>query len=211
MTDTVTINDLQQKLDKALSSIERLEKKNSELIDREKKAKTDAENAADEAQRIADEAASKAGDVEGIKAAHSREIKKLQDSLDARDRTLNTMLIDNAIATKIGEAGVFPHFSKAVTAMIKADAVVKNGEATVGDVPLGDYISSFLTSDEGKHFVAAPQNGGAGAIGSTAKSSEWSKAPATAVEMTAWANYATANPASASSLTDQWGMPHLKP
>lgn len=210
MTDTVTIDDLQQKLEKALTSIEKLEKKNSELIDREKKAKSDAENAADEAQRIADEAAAKAGDVEGIKAAHAREIKKLQDGLADRDRTLATMLIDNAIATKIGEAGVFPHFTKAVTAMLKADAVVKNGEAMVGDVPLGDYISTFLVSDEGKHFVAAPANGGAGATGSTAKSSKFTKPPETADEWDRFMKASAANPAETNALADAWGRPDLK-
>lgn len=169
MTDTVTIEDIQRSLDTALASIAKLEKKNSELIDREKKAKADADEAAEAAERVANDAAAKSGDVEKIKAAAAAEMKKVQAKLDAAEASLSTLLIDNAIATKLQENGVMPHLSKALTAFLKADATVKDGQALIGDLPLADHIQTYLTSDEGKHFVAAPQNSGAGATGSTAK------------------------------------------
>ncbi|MGA1850472.1 hypothetical protein VH570_06500 [Sphingobium sp. HT1-2] len=208
----MTDDEMQAAIDAAVDKATKgLKDKVSELHSVNKALKDEAQAAKDAAEQAEHDAAEKSTNVEDVKRSYDAKLKKLQADLDASTATVKTMLIDNAIATKIGEAGVFPHFTRAVTAMLKADAIVKNGEAMVGDVPLSDYISGFLVSDEGKHFVAAPQNGGAGATGSTAKSSEWSKAPATAVEMTAWANYATANPTSANSLADQWGMPHLKP
>lgn len=167
MTDTVTIETLQDDLTKALDSIKRLEKKNSELIDRERKAKDDA----DAAQDAADEAAAKAGDVEALKSTHARELKKLQDKLDASDANLSTLLIDNAIATKMAEAGVFPQLSKGFVAMMKADAAVVNGQAMVGDLSLADHMSAFLSSEDGQHYYPAPKNSGGGATGSTAKAS----------------------------------------
>lgn len=207
----MTDDEMQAAIDAAVDKATKgLKDKVSELHSVNKALKDEAQAAKDAAEQAEHDAAEKSNSVEDVRRSYDAKLKKLQDTIDTRDKTLATMLIDNAIATKIGEAGVFPHFAKAVTAMLKADAVVKNGEAMVGDVPLADYISGFLVSDEGKHFVAAPANGGAGATGSTAKSSKFTKPPETADEWDRFMKASAANPAETNALADAWGRPDLK-
>lgn len=207
----MTDDEMQAAIDAAVDKATKgLKDKVSELHSVNKALKDEAQAAKDAAEQAEHDAAEKSNSVDDVRRSYDAKLKKLQDTIDARDKTLNTMLIDTAIATKIGEAGVFPHFAKAVTAMLKADAVVKNGEAMVGDVPLADYISGFLVSDEGKHFVAAPANGGAGATGSTAKSSKFTKPPETADEWDRFMKASAANPAETNALADAWGRPDLK-
>lgn len=174
----MTVEELTAALDKANASIAKLETKNSELIDREKKAKTaaeDAEEAREESDRIANE---KSGDIEKIKAdmkkLHDREIKKLNDTIEANktamkanEDRLSTLLIDNTINEAIAKNGVLPHFTPAVTAMLKLGAKMENGEAMVDGTPLADKLTSFFTSEDARHYVAAPANSGGGAQGST--------------------------------------------
>jgi hypothetical protein len=38
-------------------------------------------------------------------------------------------------------------------------------KALIGDKELTEFVSSWATSDEGKHYIAAPSNGGGGASG----------------------------------------------
>lgn len=207
----MTDDEMQAAIDAAVDKATKgLKDKVSELHSVNKALKDEAQAAKDAAEQAEHDAAEKSNSVDDVRRSYDAKVKKLQADIDTRDKTLATMLIDNAIATKIGEAGVFPHFAKAVTAMLKADAVVKNGEAMVGDVPLADYISGFLVSDEGKHFVAAPANGGAGATGSTAKSSKFTKPPETADEWDRFMKASAANPAETNALADAWGRPDLK-
>lgn len=187
-----------------------LKTKNSELLAANKALKDEAQAAKDAAEQAENDAAEKSTNIDDVKRSYDAKLKKLQDTIDARDRTLNTMLIDNAISTKLGEAGVFPWASEAVSALMKAGAVVKDGQALVGDVPLADHIAAYLSSDAGKNYVAAPANGGAGATGSTAKSTKFTKPPETAEEWDRFMKASAANPAETNALADAWGRPDLK-
>ncbi|MGK2911234.1 MAG: hypothetical protein ACSLE1_15745 [Sphingobium sp.] len=168
---TKTVEDLQADLEKALASIEKLTTKNSELIDREKKAKSAAETAQEAADQAAEETARKTNDLESLEKQISKRFEKqiadLTTSNEAAATQLKTLLIDNAIQTTLVESGVPAQFQKAMTALMKSGAELKDGQAVVGDVPLADHIKTYLSGDEGKHFVAAPLNSGAGATGST--------------------------------------------
>jgi hypothetical protein len=189
---------------------EKLKADKSTAIGEKNRAKAEAAEAKEAQQREKDDAAAKTGDVEGLKAAHAREIKKLQDQLAERDTSIASMLIDNAIASKAVEAGVFPHLVDGFTAMMKMAAKVENGQAMVGDHSLADHMSSYLASANGKNFYPAPQNGGGGATGSTAKATTNSKQPETADEWNTFFKLTNDNPALANSLAEQWGRPELK-
>ncbi|MGJ8480846.1 hypothetical protein [Sphingobium yanoikuyae] len=166
----MTDDEMQAAIDAAVDKATKgLKDKVSELHSVNKALKDEAQAAKDAAEQAEHDAAEKSNSVEDVRRSYDAKLKKLQDTIDTRDKTLATMLIDNAISTKLGEAGVFPWASEAVSALMKAGAVVKDGQAMVGDVPLADHIATYLGSDAGKNYVAAPANGGAGATGSTAK------------------------------------------
>ena len=50
---------------------------------------------------------------------------------------------------------------------VLAELVEGKYAVTIGDKPAKDYISTFLGTDEGKAFKAAPANGGGGAQGNS--------------------------------------------
>jgi FtsZ-binding cell division protein ZapB len=213
MTDT-SIEKLQADLAKALESIEKLQTKNSELISREKTAKQAADDAKTAAEEAAQSAAEKAGDVDSVKASYEARLKKLTDDHSSAVKGLNgqltTLLIDNGIKAELAAHNVPAHFHKAVTAMMKADATIKDGAALIGDLPLADAFASFVTSDEGKHYVSAPQNSGGGAVGSTTRASghDFTKENFNA-RTGEWMGLADSNPAEAKRIALEVGRPDL--
>lgn len=172
---TKTIEELQADLEKALASIAKLETKNSELIDREKKAKSAADAAEEAAEAAAAEAAAKAGDVDAVTKSLTKkfeaQIAKLTADRDAATGQLQTLLIDNTVTQALASNNVPAHAQRALSLLLREGAEVKGSEAFVGDVSLSDHISTFFSSDEGKHWLPAPANSGAGATGSSAKAS----------------------------------------
>lgn len=211
----MTIEELTAALEKANASIEKLTTKNSELIDREKKAKAtadEAEDAREEASRIANE---KSGDIEKIKAdlqrQHTRDLKKLTDQLATKTAKLETLLIDNTINESLTANNVLPHFAPAVRAMLKAGAKMdEHGDVTVDGVSFADRLAEFYSSPDARHYVAAPVNNGGGAQGSTAKAAKWTKPPETAEEFNRWMADSVANPSETNALADEWNRPELK-
>ncbi len=168
----MTIEELTAALEKAQASIAKLETKNSELIDREKKAKEAADAAETAREEAASAAAAKAGDVEAIKAQlqrkHDAELKKLNDQLSTMSGELSTLKIDNVISAEIAKAGVLPHHADILATFLKSGVKMENGEALKDGVSLADHLSGFFSSDAAKHYIAAPNNAGAGATGATA-------------------------------------------
>jgi hypothetical protein len=92
--------------------------------------------------------------------------KKLAESEQGYSSKL---LIENGLNDALTQAGVKPEFLKAAKAMIGAQVQLKqdgdNRLAVVGDKGLSDFVGEWSKSDEGKHFVSAPQNSGGGAQG----------------------------------------------
>lgn len=168
----MTIEELTAALEKAQASITKLETKNSELIDREKKAKQAAEDAETAREEAANEAATKAGDVEAIKASlekkYSAELKKRDDQIAQLSGDVSTYKIDSVISAEMAKAGVLPDAADWVTRALKTGAKIENGEAMVDGVPLADHIATFFASPGAKLVIAAPQNSGGGATGSNA-------------------------------------------
>lgn len=163
-TDT-KVSDLEDKLNKALESIQKLEAKNKELITEKQKANDAADAAAAEADQAAEDKARADNDLKALEekltAKHTRELAKITKDYEAAQGQLSTLLIDNAISQALDGHNVLPQFKKAVTSMIKSEAKLDGGEAFAGNLPLVDYIKDFVSSEDGKHFVAAPANSGA--------------------------------------------------
>jgi hypothetical protein len=92
--------------------------------------------------------------------------KKLAESEQGYSSKL---LIENGLNDALSQAGVKPEFLKAAKAMIGAQVQLKqdgdNRLAVVGEKGLSDFVGEWSKSDEGKHFVSAPQNSGGGAQG----------------------------------------------
>lgn len=79
------------------------------------------------------------------------------------------LLVDGGLTNALVAANVDAKFLPAATALLKDKVVIKevNGErqAFVGDKPLGEFVKEWSQGDDGKHYVSAPGNGGAGAGG----------------------------------------------
>lgn len=107
-----------------------------------------------------------------------KNVKKIIVERDTAVKTLeNESLVtvnmqrDRDLTESLSAAGVTNAINlKAAKAMLAAQVtVVTEGDkrvTKVGDKLLGDYLKDWSASDEGKHFIAAPNNSGAGAHGS---------------------------------------------
>ena len=146
--------------------------KNQELLGKVKKLQKDA--AIDPAEY---QALSEAKDTAEAKLAEAlktvkqatAQAEKDRKALEAETGYVSKLLIDNGLTDALLKAGVKPEMSKAVKAMLAGQVSLKvEGDkrlAVVGDKALGDFVTEWAQSDEGKYFVAAPANQGGGANG----------------------------------------------
>lgn len=159
--------------DAVAAEVEGLKAKNAELIAKNKKLQANAEIkpedlAAVEAER--DEWKAKANDA--TKAA-TKATKERDDAVKAReaiDTAFNRTLADAALSEALAKAGVTnPVHAKAAKALLRESVQVvdENGTRSVkaGDKALADHITEWAGSDEGKHFVTAPDMQGGGSHG----------------------------------------------
>lgn len=84
------------------------------------------------------------------------------------------LLIDNGLVGELTKHGITnPVHLKAAQAMLRNGVqIVADGEnrvAKVGEKALSDYVKEWSASEEGKHFVTAPNNSGGGAAGGGGK------------------------------------------
>ena len=102
-----------------------------------------------------------------------------------RDNALKSLEADSIVTSNMqrerdlteGLAGIRvtdPYNLKAAKAMLAAQVTVvtKDGVrmSMVGDKPISEHLKEWATTDEGKHFVAAPNNNGGGAQGGNSNS-----------------------------------------
>lgn len=104
-----------------------------------------------------------------VQKASKSEVEKLTKALELKDTALTQHLIDAGLTDALAKAGVAPHYLNAAKAMFKGQAALKadggDYKALIGDKPIADAIKEWAQTDEGKHFVSAPANGGGGASG----------------------------------------------
>lgn len=102
------------------------------------------------------------------------ESEKYKKAYETETQVAHRLLVENGLTDALTKAGVVnPVHLKAAKAMLAGQVqLVAEGEnriAKVGDKALGDYVGEWAKGDEGKHFVAAQQNGGGGATGGAGK------------------------------------------
>lgn len=91
-------------------------------------------------------------------------------SLESETGFSQTMLMDNGLNSALAEAGVTnPALLKAAKAMMRGGlTVAKEGDQRIvkmGEKALADAVKEWAGTDEAKHFITAPLNGGGGAAG----------------------------------------------
>lgn len=146
--------------------------KNQELLGKLKKATKDAQIDPAEHQAVMEEleeTRAKLTDAQKLAKTATADADKAKKALDAENAYTSKLLIDNGLTEAILKAGVKPELTKAVKSMLAGQAQIKidgeNRTAIIGDKSLSDFVTEWSKSDEGKHFVAAPNNKGAGAPG----------------------------------------------
>ena len=100
----------------------------------------------------------------------AKQLEQVSKSLESESGFTSKLLLDNGLTDALVKAGVKKELLPAVKALLSGQAkVVADGEgrkAVIGDKAMSDYITEWSSSDEGKHFIQAPANGGGGADGS---------------------------------------------
>jgi hypothetical protein len=150
-----------------------LKTKNQELLDKNKKLmkgqEIDPQTVVDLEAQIdklqSDLAVSQKSAKESVKA-----LETLQTQLKAETGFTQKLLIDNGLTDELVKNGVAPQFLPAVKAMFAGQAqIVAEGDtrtAKIGDKSVSDFVKEWAASDDGKHFVKAPENSGGGSQGS---------------------------------------------
>lgn len=103
--------------------------------------------------------------------------EKARKALETADGFTQRLLVDNGLNEALTKAGVTnPVHLKAVKSMLAGQVqIVADGDskvAKVGEKALADYIGEWAKGDEGKFFVAAPNNSGGGANGGSGGSNK---------------------------------------
>lgn len=97
------------------------------------------------------------------------EIEKERKAKEGESKFVQQLLIENGLTEALQKANVKPELAKAAKALFAGQAQIKidgeNRSALIGDKAIADYIGEWAKSDEGKHFVLAPINGGGDASG----------------------------------------------
>jgi hypothetical protein len=151
---------------------EGLKNKNAELLAKLKKAQKDS--TIDPAEHQALQTELEAVQAKLVMAEKTLKIaqtdaEKAKKALENESGFTSKLLIDNGLNDALLKAGVKPEMSKAVKALLAGQVTIKvDGDkrnAVIGDKSLGDFVDEWAKSDEGKHFVSAPNNQGGGANG----------------------------------------------
>ena len=150
-----------------------LKNKNAELIAKNKKLQQGATiDPADleAVERERDEWKGKAQAADRAAAKAAKDLEAANKKAADIDSAYSNTLRDAALAEALAKAGVTnPVHQKAAKALLKdaVQVVDENGSRVVkaGDKALADHITEWAGSDEGKHFVTAPDINGSGALG----------------------------------------------
>ena len=106
----------------------------------------------------------------------TKQLEQVSKTLESESGFTSKLLLDNGLTDALVNAGVKKELLPAVKALLSGQAkVVIDGDArkaVIGDKGLSEFITEWSASDEGKHFIQAPANGGGGADGSKGTSNQ---------------------------------------
>jgi hypothetical protein len=156
-----------------------LKAKNQELIGEVRKLKAGATVTPEQLQAVErerDELETKLGEVNKQLKAANTSLEATTKERDGEKAYNQRLLVDNGLNDALLAAGVKnPAHLKAAAALIRQAGQVEvkvegeNRSALIGGKPLAEFVKAWSQSDDGKHFVTAPDNSGGGAKGGTGK------------------------------------------
>lgn len=167
---------LKNAVDEAVSA---LSAKNKELLGELKSARKNSEIKPEQLEALEAQIDTLKGELTTAQRAVKEATVKAEQAtkqLEAESGFTQKLLVDNGLSDVLVKAGVSnPAMLKAVKSMLAGQVqIVAEGDnriAKVGDKALADYVSDWAKSDEGKHFISAPNNSGGGASGGTSTQS----------------------------------------
>lgn len=100
----------------------------------------------------------------------TKQLESTSKQLESESGFTSKLLLDNGLTDALVSAGIKKELLPAAKALFSQQAkIIADGEsrkAVIGDKELSAFVTEWSSSDEGKHFVQAPANGGGGADGS---------------------------------------------
>lgn len=102
--------------------------------------------------------------------AASKALETANKALETETGATRKLLVENGLREQLAANGVTNavHQKAAMALLASGVEIVADGDARVakvGDKALADFVKEWAGGDEGKHFVAAPNNRGGGAPG----------------------------------------------
>jgi len=151
------------------TAIKGLKDKNKELLAKVKAGGDGDPKAIEALENEIDANKTKIATLEKDARKLSKTIETLTGERDGERGAVAKLIVDGGLTEALTVAKVAPQFLPAAKALLQGRVTIKqDGEARtamVGDKSLGDFVKEWSQGDEGKHYVAAPANGGGGAPG----------------------------------------------
>lgn len=148
---------------------EGLKNKNRELLGKLREAQGVKPEDLQAAEARADKAEADLAALNKTVKTLTKERDDAAKALETEQATARTAARDAAINGAIADGQVLPALAPALRALFgtqaKVDLVDGAYSVLIGDKPAGEAIKAFLDTDDGKHYRAAPVNGGGGAPG----------------------------------------------
>lgn len=150
-----------------------LKAKNTELLGKLKKAQKDSAIDPADLERVEserDDLKTKLTDANKALGKATKDLEAANKHVADIDASYNRTLTDSALSDALTKAGVTqPVHIKAAKAMLASQLQVADDNGTrvvkAGDKAIGDFITEWAGTDEGKFFVTAQHSSGGGAGG----------------------------------------------
>lgn len=150
-----------------------LASKNKELLAELKEARKGRQVNPEDVEKLEmqlDELKGQLAEAQKTAKAATKQAETAQKALQDAESFTTRLLVDNGLNDALAKAGVTnPVHLKAAKALLSGQVQIATENDTkvakIGDKALADFIGEWAKGDEGKFFVAAPQNSGGGSSG----------------------------------------------
>ena len=150
-------------------AIKGLKDKNKELLAKVKAGTTGDPKEVEALETQVEDLNKKIRELEKGGKKYEKQIADLTAERDGANKAVEKHIVEWGLTEALTAAKVPAQFLPGANALLQNRVtVVTDGEAKVakiGDKTLGDFVKEWSQGDEGKHYVAAPVNGGGNAPG----------------------------------------------
>jgi hypothetical protein len=153
------------------TQVEAVSSKNRELLEEKRQLKAKTEEIDREEYSKGLEALAKIPELESqitsLQENGAKAVTKLEDELNARTTALHEHLLNGGMSEALAKANIRPELLDGAKALLmpQAQLVEEDGKfkTVIGENSLVDAVAEWANSENGKHFVKAPDNSGGGA------------------------------------------------